>query len=139
MRWSRNATSSALTFFTRATHSRSIVSFEIRGMGFPAMRGSATGMVFSLMAVEGAAANYNSKIPTARTYCIGGVREHGFSGEKKYYFANQRCSESLSVGQASRARQPFRKMPSLIWFLPAAPPITARPLHENDLLGIGTI
>src|SRR6516162_5245626 len=72
MRWSRNATSSALTFFTRATHSRSIVSFEIRGTGFPAIRGSATGMVSSLMAVEGAAAGYDSRSllrgPTALAY-----------------------------------------------------------------------
>src|SRR5438552_1158523 len=49
MRWSRKATSSASTFFTRATHSRSILSFEMRGTGFPAMRGSTTGMVFSLV------------------------------------------------------------------------------------------
>jgi len=33
-----------------------MVSFEIRGMGFPAMRGSTTGMVSSLMDVEGPAA-----------------------------------------------------------------------------------
>src|SRR6516165_3627044 len=49
MRWSRNATSSALTFLTRAAHSRSILSFEMRGTGFPAMRGSTTGMVSSFM------------------------------------------------------------------------------------------
>src|SRR6516225_516250 len=47
MRWSRNATSSALTAFTRATHSRSILSLEIRGIGFPAIRGSTTGMISS--------------------------------------------------------------------------------------------
>src|SRR5262245_11669343 len=47
MRWSRNATSSAWTFFTRATHSLSIVAFEMRGTGFPAIRGSTTGMISS--------------------------------------------------------------------------------------------
>src|SRR5262245_43398777 len=49
MRWSRKATSSASTFLTRATHSRSILSFEMRGTGFPAMRGSTTDMIFSLI------------------------------------------------------------------------------------------
>src|SRR4029077_6895966 len=48
MRWSRNATSSALTLFTRATQSCSIVFFEMRGTGFPAIRGSTTGIISSL-------------------------------------------------------------------------------------------
>ena len=42
MRWSRKAMSIALTLFARATQSRSIASFEMLGIGFPASRGSTT-------------------------------------------------------------------------------------------------
>src|SRR6266511_4596450 len=44
MRWSRNATSAPLTVCARATLSRSMASFEMRGTGLPAIRGSTIGM-----------------------------------------------------------------------------------------------
>src|SRR5919204_4759559 len=74
MRWSRKATSSASTFLTRATHSRSIFSFEMRGTGFPAMRGSTTDMVFSLISCRLALAPARSDI--LQLQHLGGLGAH---------------------------------------------------------------
>ena len=50
MRWSRNARSAPLTVRARATFSRSIVSFEIRGTGFPQCADQRPAWVSSLVA-----------------------------------------------------------------------------------------